>query len=119
MKVKDYVRSHWVLFLLGLAVLGAYWLINRLLESQASHIGPEFLIRVPIRIFNVIAAAWLTLHADKWVAPVLSGWCAKGEDGAKSEFEKAWLQNPSDPRIRLCVLFYCALFVGLCVAFSL
>lgn len=90
----------------------AWHFLGQMLSKQAAIIGPEHFTRVTVKLFDVMLACWLTTHVDSWLSPKMAEW-------AKRNFDFTWKSDPSDPRIKLCVMFRCITFAALCLLFAL
>lgn len=116
--MRDYIKNNLKPILWAMGALLLWYGLNQNLAEYSAIIGPEFITRCATKIFGVALAAVLTFHCDKWVAPTIEKWCSK-RTRPMSDFEHSWMSNPNDPRLKICVMLYLGLFIGLSLVFAL
>jgi hypothetical protein len=107
----------WALSALGVFV----FIANPWLEHFQTSISPEFLGRIPVKIFYLAVSAWVAINTDKWICPTIDRYTSHIVVAGRTQFELDFESGDDKRMIRpmLALAYYtiifAVVFIGLCL----
>lgn len=106
----------------ALAALGVFvFIANPWLERFQTSISPEFIGRIPVKIFYLAVAAWVSLNTDKWICPTIDRYTSEKVVAGRTQFELDFEAGDDKRMIRPLIalayytIIFAVVFLGFCL----
>lgn len=116
-KQARYKAWFWALSAMSVFV----FIANPWLEKFQTSISPEFLGRIPVKVFYLAVAAWVSINTDKWICPTIDRYTSQIVVAGRTQFELDFEAGDDKRMLRpaLALAYYtiifAVVFIGLCL----